>query len=127
MLLPTFILTILNIVLFIVLAFVTSIGDPMHRLFTFITITILLAPTMILHIYSVNCMLVGSCTAWSYIITLVSGIGIIMAISSVILLYFKSSEKKDEKQVIQESNQKILMNDLYNIPNITGTLKKIFN
>lgn len=125
MLLPTAILTILNIVLFIVLVFITSIGNPLHRLFTFITITILLAPTMILHIYSINCMLVGSCTAWSYIITLVSGIGIIIAISSVILLYFKSSGKQDKKEVIQETH--INMNDLYNMENIGNTLKKIFN
>lgn len=125
MLLPTLILTILNLILFVVLVFVTSIGNPMHRLFTLITITLLLAPTMILHIYSVNCMLVGSCSAWSYIITLVSGIGIIMAISSVILLYFKSKKAKDSQDVIQESH--INFNDLYNIPNITNTLKKIFN
>lgn len=122
MLLPTLILTILNLILFVVLVFVTSIGNPMHRLFTLITITLLLAPTMILHIYSVNCMLVGSCSAWSYIITLVSGIGIIMAISSVILLYFKSKKAKDSQDVIQESH--INFNDLYNI---TNTLKKIFN
>lgn len=64
-------------------------------------------------------MLVGSCNIWSYIITLISGIGIIIATSSVILLYFKSNKKvTDEKEIIQESYKKI--------PNIDSTLKKLF-
>jgi hypothetical protein len=69
-----------------------------------VALLLLLVPTA-LSIYTINCMIAGSCVIWSYIVSIVSVFWVLMFVISVIVYTFNKS--KMEKFEEQSLNQRL--------------------
>lgn len=116
----TTVLVILNSILFLALLLATSIGNIPQRVYSLMALFVFLAPSMIIHIYSINCMVVGRCDLWGWVLTIVSSISILIATVSVIYLTVKS--KNDEKRTDLVNGVKHDMQSAYQnmIPRVPG-------
>lgn len=86
-----------NFVIFILLlanTFIPRKDQTISKTSSFLVLFLLVLPFMILSVYSVNCMIVGQCTTWSWIISaFVIFIAVLYIIGFIQMILIKKKER----------------------------------